>query len=583
MTSFDIAQLPFNERHLRLWREEDPRFLNWPVVYILDDGKRVYVGETLNTASRMRQHLDSADRRSLKAVRLVLDSTFNKSVCLDLESQLIGLFAGDDKYTVLNSNKGVVNADYYDRARYRETFEEIFEALREQKLFTRSIAEIENSELFKLSPFKALNRDQAVVMEDILEGLFDDLLTGSSSTIVVQGDPGTGKTIVAVYLLKLLRDIANGVGVDEVDGDSMFSDYFTEDNRDLLADFRIGLVVPQQALRSSLKRVFRKTPGLEKTMVLSPFEVGKSAAKWDLLVVDESHRLNHRANQASGPQNKSFGEINQQLFGADEDHYTQLDWIRDRSTHQIFLLDSEQSVRPADLPQQLQSALVDTAKRHDRYYRLFTQMRVQGGADYVSYVRAIMRGESPAPRTFGEYDFRMFDDLGEMHDAIRARDDEVGLSRLVAGYAWKWKSKHDKSAVDIEIDGRELRWNQTQTDWISSAGAVDQVGSIHTVQGYDLNYVGVIIGPDLRFDPVTQGIVFDRSNYFDKKGMENNPRLGITYTDADLLRLVSNIYSVLLTRGVRGTFVYVSDPGLRAHLRAYMSRKSPRPAPPCEA
>ncbi|WP_260235445.1 DNA/RNA helicase domain-containing protein [Curtobacterium sp. PhB172] len=518
----------------------------------------------------MRQHLDSAERRSLKAVRLVLDSTFNKSVCLDLESQLIGLFAGDDKYTVLNSNKGVVDADYYDRARYRETFEEIFEALRKQKLFTRSIAEIENSELFKLSPFKALNRDQAVVMEDILEGLFDDLLAGSGSTIVVQGDPGTGKTIVAVYLLKLLRDIANGVGVDEVDGDSMFSDYFTEDNRDLLAGFRVGLVVPQQALRSSLKRVFRKTPGLEKTMVLTPFEVGRSTEKWDLLVVDESHRLNHRANQASGLQNKSFGEINQQLFGADADHFTQVDWIRDRSTHQIFLIDSEQSVRPADLPQELQKDLVNAARQHDRHYRLFTQMRVQGGADYVSYVRAIMRGESPEPRTFGDYEFRMFDDLGEMHDAIRARDEEVGLSRLVAGYAWKWKSKHDKSAIDIEIDGREFQWNQTQTDWITSPGAVDQVGSIHTVQGYDLNYVGVIIGPDMRFDPVSKEMVFDRSNYFDKKGMENNPRLGISYSDSDLQRFVSNIYSVLLTRGVRGTYVYVADTALRRRLAQFL-------------
>jgi len=570
MTSFDIAQWPFNEQHLRLWREEDPRFLNWPVVYILDDGKRVYVGETLNTASRMRQHLDSDERRSLKAVRLVLDSTFNKSVCLDLESQLIGLFAGDEKYTVLNSNKGVVNADYFDRERYRETFRGIFEALREQKLFTRSIAEIENSELFKLSPFKALNRDQAVVMEDVLEGLFDDLVSGVGSTIVVQGDPGTGKTIVAVYLLKLLRDIENGVGVDEVDGDSLFSDYFTEDNREQLADFRIGLVVPQQALRASLKRVFRKTPGLDATMVLTPFEVGKSIEKWDLLVVDESHRLNHRANQASGPQNKSFGEINQQLFGADADHYTQLDWIRDRSAHQVFLLDSEQSVRPADLPQELQTSLVNAARQNHRYYRLFTQMRVQGGADYVSYVRAIMRGESPEPRTFGDYELRMFDDLGEMHDAIRVRDREVGLSRLVAGYAWEWKSKRDKAAVDMEIDGRQLQWNQTQKDWITSPGAVDQVGSIHTVQGYDLNYVGVIIGPDLRFDVVTQEIVFDRSNYFDKKGMENNPRLGITYSDEDLRRLVANVYAVLLTRGVRGTYLYTVDPALRRHLRQFL-------------
>ncbi|WP_420364275.1 DNA/RNA helicase domain-containing protein [Curtobacterium sp. L3-7] len=163
----------------------------------------------------------------------------------------------------------------------------------------------------------------------------------------------------------------------------------------------------------------------------------------------------------------------------------------------------------------------------------------------------------------------MYDDLGAMHDAIRAKDDEVGLSRLVAGYAWEWKSKRDRSAIDIEIDGRRLQWNQTQTDWITSTGAVDQVGSIHTVQGYDLNYVGVIIGPDLRFDAIARRIVFDRSNYFDKKGMENNPRLGITYTDEDVRRFVTNAYSVLLTRGVRGTFVHVVDPELRRYLRQF--------------
>ena len=173
-------------------------------------------------------------------------------------------------------------------------------------------------------------------------------------------------------------------------------------------------------------------------------------------------------------------------------------------------------------------------------------MRVQGGADYVSYVRAVMRGESPEPRTFGDYGSD-FDDLGEMHDAIRARDDEVGLSRLVAGYAWEWKSKRDRSAIDIEIDGRQLQWNQTQTDWINSPGAVDQVGSIHTVQGYDLNYVGVIIGPDLRFDPVAQQIVFDRSNYSDKKGIENNRRLGVVYGDAEMQNL-SRTYTAFCSR-----------------------------------
>ena len=305
-------------------------------------------------------------------------------------------------------------------------------------------------------------------------------------------------------------------------------------------------------------------------MVLTPFDVGGSTEKYDLLVVDEAHRLNHRANQASGTQNARFAAINQALFGSDADHYTQLDWIAEQSRHQIYLLDTEQSVRPADLPARLQQELVAVAAQEDRHYRLATQMRMRAGEDFVGYVRSFLRGEMPQHQSFAEYDFRLFDDLGAMHDAIRAKDAEFGLSRLVAGYAWEWRSKKDRDAFDIEIDGRRLRWNSSQKDWIASAGAVEEVGSIHTVQGYDLNYVGVVIGPDLRWDAASGRMVFDRAHYFDKKGMENNPRLGITYTDDDVLCLVRNIYAVLLTRGVRGAYVYVCDPALRERLRPLM-------------
>jgi len=112
----------------------------------------------------------------------------------------------------------------------------------------------------------------------------------------------------------------------------------------------------------------------------------------------------------------------------------------------------------------------------------------------------------------------------------------------------------------------KLFWNRTATDWINSDTSPEEVGSIHTVQGYDLNYAGVIIGPDLGYDPRRGKMVFHRENYFDKKGKENNPRLGITYSDEDLLDYVVNIYRVLMTRGIRGTYLHVCDKKLRDHL-----------------
>ncbi|WP_342772564.1 DNA/RNA helicase domain-containing protein [Mycetocola tolaasinivorans] len=565
---------------VRAWGSRNPLHRNWPVVYVLNDSKRVYVGETLNAASRMRQHMDSDEKRELDRVRIVLNDRFNKSASLDLESFLIRMFSGDGKYQVTNRNDGIVDAEYFDRASYQSSFAELFDELRTQEhLFTRTVPEIINSDLFKLSPFKALTQDQAVAVEDILEGLFTDLENDHDNLVVINGNPGTGKTVVAIYLLKLLRDIQLHDPLEQFDQDSLFSDFFTEGHAELLSGLRVGIVVPQQSLRDSIARVFALTPGLDKGMVLSPFAVGQSSERFDLLIVDEAHRLNQRANQPSGVQNKKFADINTTLFGYDDPTLTQLDWIRRQSTHVILMLDVGQSVRPADLPTHTTEALLKNASSLGRLYRLQTQMRIAADEDYVGYVRSVLSNDSTVPpSSFSDYDLRFFDDLNELRAELVKRDAEHGLARLVAGYAWEWRSRVAPTEFDIDIDGAQLRWNSTAVDWINSANSLNEVGSIHTVQGYDLNYAGVIIGKDLRFDPVANRLFFDRAEYYDKKGRENNKRLGITYTDEDLLRYVQNIYAVLLTRGIAGTYVYVCDPHLRAHLRRYFSNDGCRQA-----
>ncbi|MCV0335888.1 DUF2075 domain-containing protein [Microbacterium sp.] len=579
MTDFSIQRLPFRRDAVDRWARDDTRHTNWPVVYVIEgDPQRsspgLYVGETVSAATRMRQHLaGSKKNESLESIRVVVDHTFNKSVCLDLESHLIRWFSGDGQYRILNGNDGLTDAQYYDRALYRESFRDVFEALRAEGLFSRSIPQIENSDLFKLSPFKALTDDQGIAIMDILEGLLEDLQNpGARSTLVVQGNPGTGKTIIAIFLMKLLADIRDYQDHDDVEPDSMFSEFFVPENRELLKTLRMALVIPQQSLRESVKKVFKKTPKLDAAMVMSPFQLGESDEAYDLVLVDETHRLGQRANQASGVQNKKFREINEALFGSDDPRYTQLDWIKARSKHQLLLVDGEQSVRPHDLSPAALNAEISGAKDAHRFFRLTTQMRVQAGADYVEFVRALLRDEAPSLPDLGEYELRLFDDLGDMRDAIRRKDAEVGLSRLVAGYAWDWVSRKNSDAFDIELDGERLRWNGTDKDWINSNGSLEEVGSIHTVQGYDLNYAGVIIGPDLRLNPVTGRIVADRENYRDKKGKENTGHLKDAFGDDDLLTFIRNIYGVLLTRGMRGTYVYVCDLPLRALIRGILER-----------
>jgi DUF2075 family protein len=567
MTSFRIEEVAFTGEQINAWAQLEPRFTNWPVVYTLSNSQDIYVGESVNAAARLRQHRETSGKQHLTGARVVVHDEFHKSACLDLESFLIRLFHGDGQYQVLNGNHGISDSDYFRRDEYRKSFEEIFGALKARGAFTRSIPEIENSDLFKLSPFKALTQDQAIAVEDILSGLFQDLADGTASRIVIQGSPGTGKTVVGIFLMKLLSDIKEADVSEPPESDSLLSEFFVPGYPELLEDAKIAIVVPQQSLRRSIREVFKRTPGLAPSQVMTPFEVGQSPTKFDLLIVDEAHRLNQRAAQPAGPLNAKFRDINIALFGSDDNEFTQLDWINHMSQHQIYLLDTQQAVRPADLPAATTTNLVESVKSGGRWYPLTSQMRVQAGADYVAYIRELLSGGMGDPQRFEGYDLRLFDDLGAMRREIFARNKEVGLARLVAGYAWPWVSKKDPDASDIKLDGIKLRWNSTDVDWVNSSNSINEVGSVHTVQGYDLNYAGVIVGNDLRYDASRKATYFDRSNYFDKRGMANNNKRGITYSDDDILQFVRNIYGVLLTRGIKGTYVYVCDAALREHLR----------------
>ena len=572
MTSSEILKVPFDKDAISVWGRVDTRRQNWPVVYTINNNREIYVGETTNLELRVRQHLATAAKQHLKEVSVILDDSFNKSVCLDLESHLIRYFAADEKYAVLNGNSGISDSDYYQREEYRESFDQIFAQLVADGTLTRSIPDLVNSDLFKYSPFKALNTDQSVAVSELLELLWNARTSGTQTQAVVQGDPGTGKTIIAIYLQKLISDIARSEPGEALDIDSIFADYFVEGYREQLSTMSVAFVIPQSSLRTSVKKVFTKTPGLSEKNVFGPFELAQSPEYFDLVVVDEAHRLQQRANQASASLNVKFAKINTELFGEDNKSITQLDWVMKKSRSQILLLDSAQSIKPADLPLSTLHAVISQSQTNDTYFRLSSQMRVNGGEDYINYISDIFTGVPPTTsKTFGSYEFALFDDFSAMRQEIFAREQKHGLSRIVAGYAWAWASKKDKSKFDISLDGVYVQWNQTVVDWVNSPNSINEVGSIHTIQGYDLNYAGVVIGADLGWDAADKRLIFRRENYFDTKGKENNPTLGHTYSDADLLSYVTNIYRVLLTRGIMGTFVYVVDPALRAHLRQFFA------------
>ncbi len=485
---------------------------DWPVVYIIENQREVYIGETTSAHNRSRQHYENAKRVSLERIHIITDEEYNKSATLDLESQLIQYFSAEGTLRLQNGNKGLVNHNYYDRDRYRAKLETVWKNLQELKLVKRGLNEIENSELFKYSPYKALTEDQMAVAEE----LYEVVKLGEANTHIVNGGPGTGKTILATYLVKLLKA------------------------DDKTKKLEIGLVISMTSLRKSIKDAFSCVSGLSGDMVIGPSEVVNK--KYDLLIVDEAHRLRQRKNITNY---RSHDAVNEQL-GLGKDG-TELDWVVKCSKQQILFYDENQSIRPSDVHAERFQKLKAT------HHFLTSQLRVKGGEKYISFIDSVFDGQEVLNAQFSNFDFQIYEDVGKMVSDIKAKNDEFGLCRVVAGFAWPWVSRNNPDVFDIDIEGYKLKWNSTTTNWVNSRNAINEVGCIHTIQGYDLNYVGVIIGPELSYDPKTNRLVVDESKYEDRNGWR-----GIA-DPTELERYILNIYKTLMTRGMRGCYVYFVD------------------------
>lgn len=529
---------------------------DWPVVYILDNDKEAYVGETLDASVRMYQHLQNPERRRLTEINLISDSDFNKSVVLDLEAFLIKRMSVDGRFDLQNGNMGLHVHNYFNRAHYESQFKLIWQELVKRNLAKNSLKEIENSDLFKYSPYNSLSTDQYATVASMLRLLAEKIEKNQILTCIVHGGPGTGKTVLAVHLMKLLTERYFASQLPDPEEDEYVAS-IADSLRKLPRNMRIGFVVPMQSLRTTIKKVFDKTAGLNSGMVISPMEVAKGP-HYDLLIVDEAHRLRQRKALSQYP----AYDQNNKLLGLPKDG-TELDWIKMKSSYQILFYDPYQSVKPADIdPQRFKELMLHESTQQ---FRLVTQFRCKGGDRYIQYARAILNEEAPEKmESFEGYDLQLFEDCGKMTDKIHELNQEYDLCRTVAGYAWKWASKEDKSLYDIVLDGRQYRWNSVDRDWINHPNSINEIGCIHTIQGYDLNYCAVIFGYEIDYDPEKGKFIISKNKYQDTlaKSVGDNEKLLEDY--------ILNIYKTLLTRGIRGTYVYACNPGMREYLKRYI-------------
>lgn len=528
-SSHIITEHEFNQTYINKASFSD-RDYNRPIVYLILWDRHAYVWESSNVFRRMKDHLKNKERVNLlKKMLFIYDIEYNKSATLDIESQLIQYMAWEGSLILQNRNDGLRNHHYYDREKYLAKFEVLRRELQAMNIVNKNLNEIRNSDLFKYSPYKSLNEDQYEVVSDI----YEQIVSGRIWTFVINWEPWTWKSIVASYMIKFLK------------------------SKKETKDLNIALVVPMAWLRDTFKKVFSNIEWLKPSMVIGPNELAKNYSEnnkipYDIVIVDETHRLQKRKSITNY---KAFDDVNKKL-GLPVDA-TQLDRVLGLSHTQILLYDKNQSVRPADVNSN------DFARIWNvQHYELKSQMRVQWWNEYLTFINNLFEWWEANFDDIKNYDFRLFEDFRTFRNAIFEKDKQFWLSRIVAWYAWPRKSKGNPNEYDIEIEWIKMFRNSTNINWVNSANALQEIWCIHTIQWYDLNYVGVIFWEELSYDKTTGEFVIRKNKYHDTKG-----KLWVD-DEYELKRYIINIYKTLLTRGILWTYVYVVDKDLREYLQS---------------
>lgn len=277
---------------------------------------------------------------------------------------------------------------------------------------------------------------------------------------------------------------------------------------------------------------------------------------YDILLVDEAHRLHQYKNIV----NRASFKANCKALGLTTES-DELDWIMQQCDCPILFYDKMQVVGPSGINIERfdEKMKLEQNRRLVTYYSLLTQMRVNGGNDYINLVNSILSGKCNQQACLENYDFKVMSDFNRFNNLQQKLEDEFTLSRMIAGYAWEWKSKKDKSLYDMELDGVKKQWNYRLENWVLSEDADKQVGCIHTIQGFDLNYGFVIMGNEIGYDPESKEIIVRPENYYDQNGRK-------TASKEELLEYIKHIYYVLMTRGIKGTYLYICDDNLRKYV-----------------
>ncbi|WP_312311195.1 DUF2075 domain-containing protein [Stenotrophomonas indicatrix] len=350
--------------------------------------------------------------------------------------------------------------------------------------------------------------------------------------VIVEGGPGTGKSVVAVNLLAAVRE---GLNVKYVSKNA----------------------APREVYKSALSKS-KVNDRLHHFFGGSGAYVNTPENEFDLLIVDEAHRLTEQGGfYGNEGKNQIMELINAALCS-------------------VFFIDEDQRVTLKDIG--TKEAIRDFAIARGatvEEYALSSQFRCAGSDGYLAWLDDVLQIRPTANPTLDQisYDFQVFDDPSALHAAIEAKN-AGNRARVVAGYCWPWNSKKNSKEMDIVIGNYRRQWNLNEDGslWIISPESIDQVGCIHTCQGLEVDYIGVIIGPDLVMEDGALMTVPRARDRHDKtmkgyvKLSKSHPAHAAELADT----IIKNTYRTLMTRGMKGCYVYATDPQVAAYFRARM-------------
>ncbi len=570
MSSFEINSYDFNEiGKINVIKEK--RGKDWPVVYLIHNDKELYIGETQNAYKRFEQHLNNPVRKKLKKIDIIFDDEFNKSAILDIEQSLIQLCNADGKFNIQNLNGGQSEKhNYYQREKYINKIEAIWDELTRLGMTNMSIEDIKNTDLFKYSPYNTLTNEQNEVCKLVIYDIIDKLSQNKSGVSIINGVAGTGKTIVLINIIfKLIN--AKKFEIDLSEEDSLTeNNQLIHDLREFLdkynKELKIGYVVPMKSIRQTLRAVFRKTKnGLKANMVIGPFDVFKD--EYDILFVDEAHRLCQYKNISFRGDFAKYAE----KLGQKPDDVTQLDMVLANSKYTVLVYDKNQTVKGSDITgEQFNRSLKD---RDTSTFNLTSQMRCVGGNLYIDYLTNIFECKQDEKLELENYDFKLFTNVNDMVLKIKELDKKYGLCRNAAGYSWEWISKKCKTysevisngLEDIKIGDYKYVWNMNNKEFIISENAINEIGCIHTLQGYDLNYVGVILGKEIDYDKANNRLVINLDKFYDKYVKQQSDY-------ETVYNYIINSYKVIMSRGIKGCFVYACNKNMQEYLEKFINK-----------